>query len=58
MASEPAVVPPGQARQDLAIIVDMARRLGLDWRYGHVSEVFAEMRQAMDSIRGIGAIRG
>jgi len=51
--ARPAVVPPGQARQDLAIIVDMARRLGLDWRYGHVSEVFAEMRQAMDSIRGI-----
>jgi len=51
--ARPAVVPPGLARQDLAIIVDMARRLGLDWRYGHVSEVFAEMRQAMDSIRGI-----
>ncbi|WP_211847524.1 formate dehydrogenase subunit alpha [Neoroseomonas eburnea] len=44
-----AVAPPGQARQDLAIIVDMARRLGLDWRYDHPREVFAEMAQAMPS---------
>jgi formate dehydrogenase major subunit len=49
-----AVAPPGLARQDLAIIVDMARRLGLDWTYPGPAEVFAEMRQAMDSIRGIG----
>jgi formate dehydrogenase major subunit len=28
-------VPPGKARQDLAIIVDMARELGLDWTYSH-----------------------
>jgi formate dehydrogenase major subunit len=48
-----AVLPPGQARQDLTIIVEMARRLGLDWTYGHPSEVFAEMRQAMGSISGI-----
>jgi formate dehydrogenase major subunit len=48
-----AVAPPGQARQDLDIIVDLAHRLGLPWAYGHVSEVFDEMRQAMASIRGI-----
>ncbi|HYF58235.1 MAG TPA: formate dehydrogenase subunit alpha [Burkholderiaceae bacterium] len=48
-----AVRPPGQARQDLAIVVDMARGLGLDWRYDHPREVFDEMRLAMDSIRGI-----
>jgi formate dehydrogenase major subunit len=48
-----AVAPPGQARQDLAIIVDLARRLGLDWRYDHPSQVFAEMREAMASIGGI-----
>ncbi len=48
-----ALAPPGQARQDLAIIVDMAQRLGLDWRYGHPREVFDEMRQAMASIAGI-----
>jgi len=48
-----ALAPPGEARQDLAIIVDMARRLGLDWSYAHPREVFAEMRKAMPSIAGI-----
>ncbi len=48
-----ALDPPGQARQDLEIIQQMARHLGLDWRYGHPREVFAEMRQAMPSMAGI-----
>ncbi len=48
-----ALDPPGEARQDLWIIQQMARRLGLGWDYGHASEVFAEMRQAMGSIAGI-----
>ncbi len=48
-----AINPPGDARQDLWIIQQMARRLGLDWRYGHVSEVFDEMRHTMPSIGGI-----
>ncbi|MCM5572180.1 formate dehydrogenase subunit alpha [Burkholderiaceae bacterium FT117] len=48
-----ALEPPGQARQDLAIIVDIARRLGLDWSYAHPREVFEEMRALMPSIRGI-----
>ncbi len=48
-----ALQPPGEARQDLRIINDMARQLGLDWHYEHPREVFAEMRQAMPSIAGI-----
>jgi formate dehydrogenase major subunit len=48
-----ALAPPGQARQDLDIIIDMARRLGLDWHYQGPPDVFAEMRQAMPSIAGI-----
>ena len=48
-----ALAPPGQARQDLEIIIDMAHRLGLDWRYQCPPDVFAEMRQAMPSIAGI-----
>jgi formate dehydrogenase major subunit len=44
---------PGDARQDLDIVVAMARELGLDWRYAHPREVFEEMRQAMPSIAGI-----
>ena len=48
-----ALAPPGQARQDLEIIIDMARRLGLAWNYQGPPDVFAEMRQAMPSIAGI-----
>ncbi|MCG2592720.1 formate dehydrogenase subunit alpha [Ramlibacter sp. XY19] len=48
-----AVNPPGDAKQDLWIIQELARRLGLDWNYQHVSEVFDEMRHTMPSIGGI-----
>jgi formate dehydrogenase major subunit len=49
-----AAVPlPGEARQDLWIIRDIGRGLGLDWNYQHVSEVYDEMRRAMPSITGI-----
>jgi formate dehydrogenase major subunit len=44
---------PGGARQDLDIIVDLARRLGLRWSYAHPREVFAEMAQAMPSLDNI-----
>ena len=47
-----AAVPlPGEARQDLEIIVELARRLGLHWSYAHPREVFAEMAEAMPSPR-------
>jgi formate dehydrogenase major subunit len=48
-----AVPPPGDARQDLWIIQEIGRRLGLPWNYRHVSEVFDEMRHTMPSIGGI-----
>ncbi len=48
-----ALEPPGDARQDLAIIVDIGQRMGLPWRYAHPRDVFAEMRVAMPSIAGI-----
>ncbi len=48
-----ALQPPGEARQDLWIIVEMAKRLGLAWDYRHPREVFEEMRKAMPSIAGI-----
>ena len=44
---------PGEARQDLEIIEDIAQRLGLDWNYADVSEVYEEMRSVMPSISGI-----
>jgi formate dehydrogenase major subunit len=48
-----AIEPPGEAREDLWIIVELAKRLGLPWTYGHPKDVFDEMRACMDSIRGI-----
>jgi formate dehydrogenase major subunit len=48
-----ALDPPGEARQDLQIIIAMARALGLDWTYKHPREVFDEMRKGMQSIAGI-----
>jgi formate dehydrogenase major subunit len=48
-----AVALPGEARQDLWIIRDIGKGIGIDWDYQHVSEVFEEMRGAMPSINGI-----
>jgi formate dehydrogenase major subunit len=48
-----AINPPGDARQDLWIIQQIAKRMGCDWHYSHVSEVFDEMRHTMPSIGGI-----
>ena len=48
-----AINPPGDARQDLWIIQQIAQRMGLDWPRSHVSEVFDEMRLTMPSIGGI-----
>ncbi len=48
-----AIEPPGEAREDLWIIQELARRIGLDWQYPHPRDVFNEMRQGMDSIAGI-----
>jgi formate dehydrogenase major subunit len=44
---------PGNARQDWWIIQEIARRIGLDWRYTHPKDVFAEMKLAMPSFNGI-----
>jgi formate dehydrogenase major subunit len=65
--SHQALQPPGQARADLWIIQQMARRFGLGWNYENESEnapdgagyhgverVFEEMRQAMHTaIEGV-----
>ncbi len=48
-----ALTPPGDARQDIWIIQELAKRLDVDWDYQHVSEVFDEMRLTMPSIGGI-----
>ena len=48
-----AVNPPGDARQDLWIIQELARRLGLDWDYPGPEKVFEEIRQAVPSMAGM-----
>jgi formate dehydrogenase major subunit len=48
------VVPlPGDARQDWWITQEIARRIGLDWRYTHPRDVFAEMAEIMPSLANI-----
>jgi formate dehydrogenase major subunit len=48
-----ALQPPGEARQDLWIIQQMARELGLAWPAQGVAEVYEEMRSLMPSIAGL-----
>jgi len=48
-----AVPPPGEAREDWAITVELARRLGMDWRYDGPADVFAEMKLNMRSLDNI-----
>jgi formate dehydrogenase major subunit len=45
--------PPGDARQDLWIIQDLAQRMGLKWNYQHISEVFTEMASLMPALDNI-----
>jgi formate dehydrogenase major subunit len=49
----PAVTPPGEAREDWWIEVELAKRLGLDWRYESPADVFAEMKLNMKSFDNI-----
>ncbi|WP_170434380.1 formate dehydrogenase subunit alpha [Ruegeria arenilitoris] len=49
----PAVPPPGEAREDWAITVDLAQRIGLNWDYTDVSQVFNEMKLTMASLDNI-----
>jgi formate dehydrogenase major subunit len=48
-----AVDAPGEAKHDWWILNELAKRVGLDWPYQHISEVFDEMRRSMPSIGGI-----
>ena len=48
-----ALAAPGEAKPDLWIIQEIAKRLGLPWNYAGPKEVFNEMRRAMPSIAGI-----
>ncbi len=49
----PALSPPGEAKEDWWIVVELAKRIGLDWNYTHPKEVFAEMKMSMQSLNNI-----
>ncbi|WP_299367326.1 formate dehydrogenase subunit alpha [uncultured Tateyamaria sp.] len=49
----PAVPPPGEAREDWWIEVELAKRLGLGWDYQSPADVFAEMKLNMKSLNNI-----
>ncbi len=49
----PVTAPPGEAKEDWWIEVELAKRLGLNWNYTHPKEVFAEMKLNMGSLDNI-----
>ena len=51
--ARPVIDPPGDARQDWALIQSLAQGIGLKWNYKDVSEVFGEMAEVMPSLTNI-----
>jgi formate dehydrogenase major subunit len=47
------VKPPGDARQDLWIIQEIGKRMGLPWNYAGPGDVFTEMAELMPSLKNI-----
>jgi len=52
-----AVEPPGQARPDWQILIALANRMGLGWRYNNPEAVFAEIAATTASYAGISYAR-
>ncbi|MDH4130853.1 MAG: formate dehydrogenase subunit alpha [Gemmatimonadota bacterium] len=51
--SDPAVPPPGQARLDLDILVDLSNRLGLETPWRGPADVMTEIASVTPSWRGV-----
>ncbi|WP_136444052.1 formate dehydrogenase subunit alpha [Pacificoceanicola onchidii] len=49
----PVRTPPGEARQDWKLLVEMGQRSGLDWDYPDVGAVYDEMAANMPSLDNI-----
>src|SRR6516162_8776159 len=47
------IKPPGDARQDLWIIQEIGKRMGLPWNYSGPGDVYTEMAQLMPSLNNI-----
>jgi formate dehydrogenase major subunit len=50
---EPALPPPGDAREDWAIVCDMASRLGLPWAGMSLEAIFDEMAAMVPMLNGL-----
>ncbi len=48
-----ALEPPGEAKPDWWITIEIAKRMGLPWTYTGPADVFAEMKLAMPSLDNI-----
>jgi formate dehydrogenase major subunit/formate dehydrogenase alpha subunit len=48
-----AVEPPGEARADWQILIDLANACGADWHYDHPREIYAEMAKDAPKFAGI-----
>ncbi len=48
-----AIDPPGEARQDLELIQEIAHRIGLEWNYAGPESVNDEIRQVISPMAGI-----
>ncbi|HUP88528.1 MAG TPA: formate dehydrogenase subunit alpha [Longimicrobiales bacterium] len=48
-----ALQPPGDVKQDLWLIQEIARRMGLEWNYAGPADVWEEIRKAVPSCAGI-----
>lgn len=51
--AEPALDPPGEARQDLDILIDLSNRIGLRTSWASPAEVMAEIASVTPSWRGV-----
>jgi len=51
--SDAAVPPPGNARRDLEVLIELSNRLGLPTSFGSAEEVMAEIARVTPNWRGI-----
>ena len=52
-----AVEPPGLAREDWRILIDLANACGADWRFESAAEVYDELARDVDRFKGISHAR-
>lgn len=48
-----AVIPPGEAKEDSWIILELSKRLGYDMKYNFIEEVFQEIGSLWPAVAGI-----